>query len=202
MRFFEGFPYIVTKVVGAMHHIILLPGDFADNNLLEITRWQATANRLETCLVFSDHRCVYFESSGTESTAEFMYIMGDSTKGGREATPAEVRKLAGRNQGGVPAGLKKCAECYYWIGECIDPNPTFAGMIMRVYCRCQNDTLCARCGWPLYSWRLNANFYDPHDGQIWHVPGFSGFNHRCPPGLVAEKQHELEQRLRESSGVR
>ncbi|HWW95048.1 MAG TPA: hypothetical protein VN375_16885 [Vicinamibacteria bacterium] len=28
--------------------------------------------------------------------------------------------------------------------------------------------------------KLNANYYNARDGQVWHVPGFSGFQHRCP----------------------
>ena len=28
--------------------------------------------------------------------------------------------------------------------------------------------------------QANPNFYKPEDGHIWHVPGFSGFGHRCP----------------------
>lgn len=31
----------------------------------------------------------------------------------------------------------------------------------------------------LYGARLNANYYDPYDGSIWHVPGFCGLSHRC-----------------------
>jgi len=37
------------------------------------------------------------------------------------------------------------------------------------------------CGGFLYERKLNANYYNPRDGQIWHVPGFCAFRHRCPP---------------------
>jgi hypothetical protein len=44
---------------------------------------------------------------------------------------------------------------------------------------------CARCGEPLYTHRLNANYDDDHDRQIWHVPGFCGLAHiRLHPGEV------------------
>ena len=32
----------------------------------------------------------------------------------------------------------------------------------------------------LHERRLNANYYNPRDHSIWHVPGFSAFEHRCP----------------------
>ncbi len=67
---------------------------------------------------------------------------------------------------------------------------------MQVHCRCQNDNRCAACGGFLYERKLNANYYNARDGQIWHVPGFSGFRHRCPDGTAAfigtkpDVQHE------------
>jgi hypothetical protein len=51
---------------------------------------------------------------------------------------------------------------------------------MTVHCRCQNDNRCAACGGFLYERKLNANYYNPSDGQIWHVPGFCRFRHQCP----------------------
>ena len=51
---------------------------------------------------------------------------------------------------------------------------------MTVHCGCQNDNRCAACGGFLYERKLNANYCNPRDGRIWHVPGFSGFRHRCP----------------------
>jgi hypothetical protein len=51
---------------------------------------------------------------------------------------------------------------------------------MTVHCRCANDNRCAACDRLLYEHKLNANYYNPRDGQIWHVPGFSGLGHRCP----------------------
>jgi hypothetical protein len=107
------------------------------------------------------------------------YLMGDLTKGGRPATPEELRRLAGFNAFGVPNGLEKCARCAYWAGDCLDPNPRFAGQLMRVGCLCANDNRCVRCGQLLYRHRLNANFFDESDGQVWHVAGFCGFSHKC-----------------------
>jgi hypothetical protein len=107
------------------------------------------------------------------------YMSGDLTKGGRGATPEELQRLADTNDQRVPRGLTQCAACREWRGECLDPSQQFAGMLMRVHCRCENHNRCARCGAQLYGARLNANYYDPHDGRIWHVPGFCGLGHRC-----------------------
>ena len=50
---------------------------------------------------------------------------------------------------------------------------------MSVACRCDNDNRCARCYHPLAERKLNANYYDESDGDIWYVPGFTGLSHRC-----------------------
>ena len=62
---------------------------------------------------------------------------------------------------------------------------------MTVHCGCQNDNRCAACGGFLYARKLNANYYDTRDGQIWHAPGFSGFRHGCRDALGnADDAHE------------
>jgi len=106
------------------------------------------------------------------------YLMGDLTKGGRAATLDELVRLEGRQPGGVPRGLLRCPACQGWTGECLDPSPQFRGQVMRVHCRCENNNRCARCRDPL-AWKLNANYYDEADGQIWYVPGFVALSHRC-----------------------
>jgi hypothetical protein len=107
------------------------------------------------------------------------YLFGDLTKGGRPATEEEKVRLAGFSARAIPKGLTHCGVCGGWRGECLDPKTdVFKDKVMKVYCRCQNDNLCARCGRPLYEYKLNANFYG-EDGHIWHVPGFCGLQHRC-----------------------
>jgi hypothetical protein len=108
------------------------------------------------------------------------YLFGDLTKGGRDATLDEQIRLAGMQTGGAPRGLDQCPTCGGWAGECLDPNPVFKGKVMRVHCLCENDNRCAACGGPLHAHKLNANYFKKADGQIWHVPGFSGLSHRCP----------------------
>jgi hypothetical protein len=108
------------------------------------------------------------------------YLHGDLTKGGRDATPDEQLRLAGGQTGGAPRGLNQCPTCGEWTGQCLDPNPVFKGKVMRVHCLCENVNRCAACGGLLHARMLNANYFEKSDGQIWHVPGFSGLSHHCP----------------------
>lgn len=217
---FDGYPYLVSRVLSAMFHIILLPACLSDNSLKQIAFFQAVMNNLETCLVLRAKQSIFFEGDGSSALSDFLprgntfvsgkllpcidfpeteefrqrterlkafvdslelkgHIFGDLTKGGRQATKKEIQQLSGTQQNGVPNGLIQCKVCGDWVGECLDPNPNFKGMVMKVYCRCKNNNLCARCGQPLYEYKLNTNYYG-EDGIIWHVPGFSGFGHRCP----------------------
>lgn len=107
------------------------------------------------------------------------YVFGDLTKGGRDANDEERLRLLGRQENGIPRGLIQCSVCGEWKGECLDPSPTFAAKLMRVWCVCDNNNRCAACGGLLHSRKLNANYFDRHDGQIWHVPGFSALGHCC-----------------------
>src|SRR5262245_4387111 len=65
-RLFEGFPYLVTRIVPTLYHIILLPDDASTENLLETARRQAHANRLRTCLVLWADSALYLEPDGRE----------------------------------------------------------------------------------------------------------------------------------------
>ena len=107
-------------------------------------------------------------------------MSGDPAKGGREANADDVARLAGAGTNDVPRGLECCPTCGEWRGRCLDPSPEFFFKVMTVHCRCANDNRCAACGLLLYKRKLNANYYDPRDGKIWHVPGFDGLGHQCP----------------------
>jgi len=222
LRLFEGFPYLVTRVVPTLYHVILLPAELPLEELKEIAQWQVLANQLETCLVLGiDHGIFLFPggkvydghaiprggllTSGElvackefQPTAECtrrakllqehierqdndVWLRGDPTKGGRPPTEDETQRLAGRQGSGVPKGLEPCESCGEWHGECLDPNTQGQsyGLLVTVHCRCQNDSRCARCGESLDEQKVNANYYNPKDGHIWHVPGFCGFRHRC-----------------------
>ncbi len=68
---FDGFPYILTKIVGAMYHVALLPKDLSVSEMTELAHLQVLANRLPTCLVLSEKQCLYFSpENGKQSQAE------------------------------------------------------------------------------------------------------------------------------------
>jgi hypothetical protein len=227
MQVFDGFPYLVTRIVPALHHLTVLPTALGVPTLLELAKAQIAANNLETCVALDGGCAVYFGVDGSVSPpkepprggaviagrlalpiaiptsvdlrarerrlAEFIennrgpggHILGDLTKGGRAATSRELQAVDGVNDDGSPRGLAQCETCADWRGVCLDPSEQFRGKIMTVHCHCANHNRCARCGANLYERRLNANYYERADGQIWHVPGFCGLSHEC--GDIATK---------------
>jgi hypothetical protein len=62
---FDGFPYVVTRVVPSLHHILLLPGDWELERLLAFAHKQVLANRLPTCLVLAKDVCAYFRENSS-----------------------------------------------------------------------------------------------------------------------------------------
>jgi len=113
------------------------------------------------------------------SSPEKPVLLINLNKGGRAATPEEREHFSGENRDGIPRGLVRCTVCSEWKGQCLDPNPKFRGLLVSVSCQCENDTRCARCFLPLYRRKLNANYYNESDGQVWHVPGSICDRHRC-----------------------
>ena len=217
---FYGFPYLVTRIVDSLHHILLLPCSWEIEHLMAFAQKQVQANKLPACLTLTENLCIYFREDGAEyqssnvprsariisgklAPAELIsdsgelaigrmklilreetqcaegttFIMGDLTKGGRLPTPDEEEHLAGMHAGNVPKGLWPCPRCGEWRGECFDT--LLRELIVRVHCVCENDNLCAACGERLHLRKLNANYFDPVDGKIWHTPAFFGFDHRC-----------------------
>jgi hypothetical protein len=228
---FEGFPYLVTRLLSALYHLIPLPTGLSESDVRGLALQQVLSNRLNTCLVLGGDRAVYFDPSGdsrdtdtapagrsvltgqllppidftdseelrerrgqleafaTASRARSGFLMGDLTKGGRAATDEELQRLAGTEPDGRPAGLDRCLRCRGYRGTCRDPSENFRGQVMTVHCACENHNRCARCGEQLYEHRLNANYYDPADRTIWHVPGFCGLSHRCRS--LVNRNHRL-----------
>src|SRR5512139_3764315 len=57
VRHFEGFPYLVTHIVPALYHLIVLPAELDRKDLAALTRRQVLANRLKSCLVLGETDC-------------------------------------------------------------------------------------------------------------------------------------------------
>jgi hypothetical protein len=220
---FEGFPYLVTRVVPAMYHVMLVPADASELELVLLARTQWRANRLETCLVTGVERAWFISADGRDAlaqtpprggtlvsgllrpairwadTAELQarqgrldalveahrrkggYILGDLTKGGREATADEVGRLAGAGSEGRPRGLERCSTCGDWRGRCLDPSPQFVCKVMTVHCGCQNDNRCAACAGFLYARKLNANYSNPRIATSGTCPASPASATGAPP---------------------
>jgi hypothetical protein len=222
LPYLDAFPYLATRLVPAGYHYNLLPEDLPVEDLLDIARRQARANRLPLALVLAPDEAWHLDDAvgpprrgpviphggcvlrgklwlvdaasmrvapgrlarleaDVKRQNKGGFLMGDLTKGGHLASPAERRRLAGVNAHGVPVGLVPCAACGEWHGEALDPSPRLRGLVVPVHCRCENHNRCARCGRPLADRRLNGNHYDETDGNIWHMPGFTALSHECGP---------------------
>ncbi|MDH3458134.1 MAG: hypothetical protein OER90_14940 [Gemmatimonadota bacterium] len=57
---FDGYPYLVTYLVPAFYHIILLPAHWCLERLERLTSHQAALNRLRTCLVLAPDNATYY----------------------------------------------------------------------------------------------------------------------------------------------
>jgi hypothetical protein len=69
---FDGYPYLVTRIGhSALRSIELLPADWPRERLIQLTRRQATANQLQTCLCVGPTESVFVEPDGTTSESAF-----------------------------------------------------------------------------------------------------------------------------------
>ncbi len=221
---FDGYPYLITRIVGGFYHVMPFPAERSTGELRELAHRQHRANRLEAVLCLGPRDALAigtggsFSQTGTPPTGGRVFggylqpcenfpptpemlariealellteavkarggtLLGDRTKGGRDATSEDLRRLAGFAPTGAPRGLERCDACQEWRGECLDPSPLFRGKMMRVHCICQNDNRCARCWGLLAGRKLNANEYDEKRKVVLHQPGFSALGHQCAEG--------------------
>lgn len=68
---FDGYPYLVTRVVPAVCHIMLLPDDWSRDQLIDALWRQVAANQMDTALVLSEELALYLTPGGaiTEGSA-------------------------------------------------------------------------------------------------------------------------------------
>src|SRR6187401_3116205 len=79
---FDGFPYISTRVIPALYHIILLPAGGVEAELVRLTRQQALANQLSSCLVQASDRAIYCEPDGRTIMSDEPPWGGNTIAGG------------------------------------------------------------------------------------------------------------------------
>ena len=65
MLVFDGFPYLVTRIVAGLYHLTVLPSELDDDALVEVGRAQTAANQLQIALALSRESAVYFGLNGS-----------------------------------------------------------------------------------------------------------------------------------------
>lgn len=68
---FEDFPYLVTRLMSALYHVIPLPEGFDEPSLKSLARYQALCNQLPTCLVLGPTRGIFLDETGKDSDTDF-----------------------------------------------------------------------------------------------------------------------------------
>ena len=63
---YEDFPYLVTRLVAGLYHLIPLPEVFDEASLKSLARYQVLCNQLPTCLVLDTTRAIFIDT-GKES---------------------------------------------------------------------------------------------------------------------------------------
>jgi hypothetical protein len=113
------------------------------------------------------------------------YLVGDGLEGGRRATPEEVKRLSGRDEEGIPRGLRRCARCGAFRGDYLavrgEGNGDMTPRVVAVHCRCENHNRCAGCGGPLAEWRLSSYFFAEADRAVRYLAAYVALGHRCVP---------------------
>ena len=113
------------------------------------------------------------------------YLVGDGLEGGRRATPGEVKRLSGRDDDGIPRGLRRCDGCGAFRGDYLavlgEGNGDRTPRVVPVHCRCENHNRCARCDGPLAEWRLSSYFFAEPDRAVRYLAAYAGLGHRCVP---------------------
>ena len=67
LPFFDGYAYLVTRVVPTLYHIAVLPpGSIAESS--DIAHRQFQANKLPTCLVVAQDRSLFLDHGKAEWT--------------------------------------------------------------------------------------------------------------------------------------
>jgi len=70
---FDGYPYVVTRIGHtALRSVAVVPSDWSRERLIDLTRRQAIANQLETCLCLGPAESVFVTPDGTATHSDFV----------------------------------------------------------------------------------------------------------------------------------
>lgn len=105
LPYFDGFPYLVTRVVPNLYHINIYPGpdvlkgDLFDEGwkdyLIAIARRQVEANGLEACLAFGPHEGVWYRPDGSYCHNDII-PRGGILVAGKFRLPLELHDISDR----------------------------------------------------------------------------------------------------------
>jgi hypothetical protein len=84
---YDGLPYLVTRVVNSLHHILLLPRSWDIEHLIAFAEKQVRANKLPTRLTLGENLCIYFLEDGTACQSSNVPRSASITSG--KLAPAE-----------------------------------------------------------------------------------------------------------------
>jgi hypothetical protein len=70
LRVYDDVPYLVTRIVPTLNHIIPLSDSLDESSLRSVARYQHQSNQLPTCLVLGVRSCIYFDGHGAEAASE------------------------------------------------------------------------------------------------------------------------------------
>ena len=72
---FDGYPYVVTRIGHtALRSVAVVPSDWSRERLVDLTRRQAIANQLETCLCLGPAESVFVTPDGTAMGSDLVPV--------------------------------------------------------------------------------------------------------------------------------
>lgn len=70
LRVYDDVPYLLTRIVPTLNHIIPLSDSLDESSLRSVARYQYQSNQLPTCLVLGARSCIYFDGHGAETATD------------------------------------------------------------------------------------------------------------------------------------
>lgn len=64
------YPYIVTKSVGCLYHVIPAPSELSEKELILLAQRQVNANKLHTCLALGPNKGIFYEPRTNQPHSE------------------------------------------------------------------------------------------------------------------------------------
>lgn len=194
LAIFDSYPYLITRIVPALYHIILVPRGLNREIAIEIGSYQAQMNDLSTCLVFSAADCVYYRPDGIRDLSHCPPRGGNIMSGALKScfNPLQDPNLACREMALADFKKTHCGKGYICGDLSKGGKPATPEELLNLRGRQANGapiglTKCPNCG----DWR--GQCLDPapeFEGLIMEVHCFCDNRNRCAAcgELLAERK--------------